>query len=319
MSGAPVICLLGPTASGKTALALPLAERLNAEIISVDSALVYRGMDIGTAKPDREEQARVRHHLIDIVEVDEPYSAARFATDAKRAIDEVRSRGKVALLVGGTFLYCKALIEGLAHMPEADPVVRQELADALLARGPEALHADLAQVDPQAAARIHRNDPQRLLRALEVYRLTGRPLTELQADTRPVLDETVLSFALVPEQRSWLHGRIAARLDLMEAAGLVDEVRDLAARGFSRDLPSLKCVGYRQVLEAMDQADLGSWKQAALVATRQLAKRQLTWLRGMQDIQHIPCCQLTPDQQLAHVERSLSMCVERPFAGKLKQ
>lgn len=301
----PVVCLLGPTASGKTTLALELAELLNAEIVSVDSALVYRGMDIGTAKPSLDEQRRVVHHLIDIVDPDVAYSAARFAEDARIAIDKIQQSGKHALLVGGTFLYYKALVEGLAPLPEADTRVRKQLVEEMAELGSAALHAELEVVDPQAAARIHRNDPQRLLRALEVYRLTGRPLSDLQAQTHPVLKEPVVTFALMPESRAWLHHRIEARLEMMEAAGFLEEVRGLAARGLPRELPALKSVGYRQVLEALDAGDLTQWKHKALVATRQLAKRQLTWLRGMEGIKRIVCDQLTLQQQLDQIRDGL--------------
>lgn len=299
MNDSRIVCLLGPTASGKTALALPLAEALDAEIVSIDSALVYRGLDIGSAKPSPEELARVPHHLIDIVDIDDVYSAARFAEDAVAAIADIRARGRRPLLVGGTFLYYKALFDGLAPMPKADPEQRRALATALRERGAEALHTELASIDPEAAKRIHQNDPQRLLRALEVFRVSGQTLTDLQRQTRPACAEAAVTVALVPESRSWLHDRIARRLDEMQAAGFVEEVRALAARGLSRDLPSLKSVGYRQVLDALDRGAPDTWKPAALAATRQLAKRQLTWLRGMTDLKRLPCDTLSAEQQLA--------------------
>ncbi len=298
MTHPPPIFLLGPTASGKTALALPLAEALDAEIVSIDSALVYRGMDIGSAKPDAEELARVPHHLIDIVAPDEPYSAARFADDALAAIRSIRSRGRRVLLVGGTFLYYKVLVEGMAPMPPANVEVRRQLSESLAEQGSEALHAELRSIDPVAAERIHPNDPQRLLRALEVFRVSGQTLTALQANTRPLLTEEVRAIALVPDSRAWLHGRIARRLDAMEDAGFLDEVRRLAALELPRDLPALKSVGYRQALDALHAGDISAWKAAALVATRQLAKRQLTWLRSLEGIEHIACDQLSIDQQL---------------------
>ena len=303
-SPAPLVCLIGPTASGKSALSLPLAEALGAEIVSVDSAQVYRGMDIGTAKPSRAERARVPHHLIDIADPAEPYSAARFVADATKAIREVRSRGRRPLLAGGTVLYFNALQHGLAPMPAADPATREALAAELASRGAAALHAELRAVDPAAAARIHERDPQRLLRALEVHRLTGTPLSELQRRTRPAIPGAFAKLALVPTERAWLHARIRARLARMVEAGLLDEVRALRARGdLHPGLPAVRSVGYRQAwahLEALEGEAQGGapveapsgqapWTQSALAATRQLAKRQLTWLRGMDDAVTLAC------------------------------
>ena len=291
----PVVFLIGPTASGKSALALPLAEALDAEIVSVDSAQCYRGMDVGTAKPSPVERARVPHHLIDVVEPQDPYSAARFADDALAAIREVRARGRRPLLVGGTVLYFNALQHGLAPMPAADPALRAALAAELAARGAAALHAELARVDPAAAARIHPNDPQRVQRALEVYRACGTPLSVLQRRTRPALAEPVVKLALVPGDRAWLHARIRARFARMLEHGLLDEVVALRARpGVHAGLPSMRAVGYRQAwehLDALERGDAaeGAWVARAVAATRQLAKRQLTWLRGMADAGTLTC------------------------------
>ncbi len=292
MSGvaAPVVFLIGPTASGKSALSLPLAEALDAEIVSVDSAQVYRGMDIGTAKPSAAERARVPHHLIDIVEPVDPYSAARFVDDALAAIEGIAARGRRALLCGGTVLYFNALQHGLAPMPAANPALRAALAAELASRGASALHAELARVDPVAAARIHPNDPQRLLRALEVWRASGTPLSELQAATVPALGAPIVKLALVPGSRAWLHARIERRLDAMLGAGLLDEARALRALpGYDPALPAMRSVGYRQALEHLDGRGGPDWRSRALAATRQLAKRQLTWLRGMDDVVNLAC------------------------------
>ena len=292
----PLVCLIGPTASGKSALALALAGALDAEIVSVDSAQVYRGMDIGTAKPSAAERARVPHHLIDLVDPADPYSAARFVGDALRSIADVRSRGRRPLLVGGTVLYFNALQHGLAPMPGADPALRAALAGELAERGAPALHAELRRVDPAAGARIHERDPQRLLRALEVFRATGTPLSTLQRATRPAHPGPFLKLALVPASRAWLHARIRARFAVMLEAGLLDEVRRLRARGdLAPSLPAVRSVGYRQAwahldaCEAAGTAGAEPWVQAAIAATRQLAKRQLTWLRGMDDAVTLAC------------------------------
>ena len=279
-----VLALAGPTASGKTAASLHLARLLGAEIISVDSALVYRGMDIGTAKPTRDELAQAPHHLIDIRDPSQAYSAAQFAADATRLVGEIAARGRVALLVGGTMLYFKALFEGLDAMPPADAAIRESVAHEAAQRGWPAMHADLAAVDPATAARLAPNDAQRIGRALEVFRATGKPLSAFQTGggkggVRPA---TLLS--LEPTDRAWLHERIAARFDAMLRGGFLDEVKALRVRGdLHAGLSSMRCVGYRQAWEALD----GAWPMAQLrdrgiFATRQLAKRQLTWLRGMQ-------------------------------------
>jgi tRNA dimethylallyltransferase len=274
--------LAGPTASGKTGLALALAERVPLEIISVDSALVFRGMDIGTAKPDADERAAVPHHLIDVLDPSEAYSAARFAADARRLITDINARGRLALLVGGTMLYFKALVDGLDALPEADADVRAQLDARAAAEGWPSLHAELARVDPATAARLAPHDAQRIQRALEVWQLTGRPLSAHHGQ-RAVPGLPLPLVALEPVSRAWLHERIARRFDAMLAAGFVDEVRALRARGdLHPDLPSMRCVGYRQAWEALDAGDLGPLRERGIAATRQLAKRQLTWLRSMQ-------------------------------------
>jgi tRNA dimethylallyltransferase len=278
----PLNCIVGPTAAGKTALSLALAERLGAEIISADSAQVYRGMDIGSAKPAVAERARVPHWLIDVREPDEPYSAAEFAADAEAAILDIESRGRWPLVVGGTMLYVRALVHGLSPLPPADPALRAKLAAELAARGVSALHAELAQVDPVAAARIHRNDPQRILRALEVWRLTGTPISALQGAWRAPPRRPARLLALSPPTRTVLHRRIEQRVDRMIEAGLLAEVRLLMARfGPHRELPALRAVGYRQAWRhLLGEYDFATFRAKTIHATRQLAKRQLTWLRG---------------------------------------
>lgn len=282
------LCLAGPTAAGKTAVALAFATRRPVEVISVDSALVYRGLDIGTAKPSAAERAAVPHHLVDILDPTEPYSAARFVADATRLIDEIRARGRLPLLVGGTMLYFKALREGLDAMPAADPAVRAALDARAAADGWPALHAELARVDPATAARLAPNDAQRVQRALEVWQLSGRPLSawqgghQAQGAPRAVAADMPM-VSLEPDARAWLHQRIAERFDAMLAAGLVDEVRALRARGdLHPDLPAMRCVGYRQAWAALEHGTLDGLRDAGIAATRQLAKRQLTWLRSTQ-------------------------------------
>jgi tRNA dimethylallyltransferase len=287
-----VVALAGPTASGKSAAALVLAEKLQAEIVSVDSALVYRGMDIGTAKPTPDERARIVHHLIDIRDPLQAYSAAEFAGDAQQLAAQIRSRGRRVVLVGGTMLYFKALFEGLAAMPPADPALRAAIEAEAAAAGWPALHAQLAQVDPATAARLAGNDAQRIQRALEVFRLTGRPLSQFHegGSNGPALRPD-LFLSLEPADRGWLHERIAQRFDAMLAAGFLDEVRALRERGdLHADLPSMRCVGYRQAWEALDGTwPLASVRERGIAATRQLAKRQLTWLRGMPGRRVIAC------------------------------
>jgi tRNA dimethylallyltransferase len=273
---------MGPTAAGKTGLAVELVAHLPCDIVSVDSALVYRGMDIGTAKPTPEVLARAPHRLVDICDPSEAYSAARFRDDALREMAGIAAAGRVPLLVGGTMLYFRALEHGLADLPSADPIVRGRLEAELRAVGPAALHARLAAVDPAAAARIHPNDPQRILRALEVWQLTGRPLSELQASGEAVhLPYDVCRIVCAPRDRAVLAQRIAGRFAQMLADGLEEEVaRLLALPGVTRDLPSMRSVGYRQVAAWLaGEIDRAEMVEAAVRATRQLAKRQMTWLR----------------------------------------
>ena len=295
------IALAGPTASGKSAASLALARHWPVEIVSVDSALVYRGMDIGTAKPTPAEQAQVPHHLIDLIEPTEAYSAAAFVRDATRLVDQIAARGRTAVLVGGTLLYFKALMHGLSDMPPADPAVRRALEAQARERGWPALHAELARVDPVTAARLAPNDAQRIQRALEVHALSGRPISAFQtgraANHRNPLPPGGF-ISLEPAQRGWLHERIAQRFDAMLAAGLIDEVRGLRNRGdLHPDLPSMRCVGYRQTWEALDAAGGGplteteraKLRDRGIFATRQLAKRQLTGLRSLPERVVVPC------------------------------
>ncbi len=303
------LCIAGPTACGKTAAALALAQRFAVEIISVDSALVYRGMDIGTAKPSAAELAAVPHHLINIRDPLQAYSAAMFVADATRLMAEIQARGRRPLLVGGTMLYFKALFDGLDAMPAADPAVRAQIATDAQQRGWPALHEALAAVDPVTAQRLAPNDSQRIQRALEVWHTTGQPLSAFhQRDkagprTGPVSPRALIS--LEPQDRAWLHERIAQRFDAMLAAGFVDEVQRLRARGdLSADLPSMRCVGYRQAWESLDGTyPMAALRERGIAATRQLAKRQITWLRSMPQRQVVACD--APDalaQVLARVE-----------------
>ncbi|MGA8784412.1 MAG: tRNA (adenosine(37)-N6)-dimethylallyltransferase MiaA [Polaromonas sp.] len=305
----PYIALAGPTASGKTAAALAIAQRHPVEIISVDSALVYRGMDIGTAKPTADELAAVPHHLIDIRDPLNAYSAAEFVLDAQRLIEDISARGKLPLLVGGTMLYFKALFDGLDDMPKADPAIRAELASEAAARGWPALHAELAHVDPVTAARLEPNDSQRISRALEVFRVSGQPLSffHQRNATKKIANDghfegAASLISLEPTDRAWLHGRIAQRFDAMLAAGFLDEVKALRARGdLTPDLPSMRCVGYRQAWEVSDALEaqglgghiplkaLSELRDKGIFATRQLAKRQITWLRSMPQRRVVAC------------------------------
>lgn len=277
----PAVLLMGPTASGKTATALRWARRGRFGLVSADSALVYRGMDIGTAKPSPAEQAECPHHLVDIRDPHEPYSAAEFAQDATRAMHALTAAGQVPVLVGGTGLYLRALLGGLSPMPAADPAVRAVLEADAAARGWPALHVELARVDPAAAARIRPNDPQRIQRALEVYRLTGVPISTLQAAPGPRAPFRVLKLVVCPLGREVLHARIAQRFDQMLQQGFLDEVRRLAADPrLHPDVPSMRAVGYRQALEHLaGRTDAAGFRAAGIHATRQLAKRQRTWLR----------------------------------------
>jgi len=281
----PVVLLMGPTASGKSAVALELAARLPVEIVSVDSAQVYRGMDIGTAKPDGETRARVRHHLLDLIDPDQAYSAARFRIDALAAIADIRARGRVPLLVGGTMLYFKALREGLSDLPPANAAVRARLDTRAADEGWRSLHAELARLDPATAARLDPTDSQRIQRALEVYELSGRPISALQGARREPADAGFVSLALVPQDRAELHRRIANRFDAMLAAGLVDELSGLRQRfRLDASMPSMRCVGYRQAWQFIDGVcDCDELRARGAAATRQLARRQLTWLRSLQE------------------------------------
>ena len=292
----PAILLMGPTASGKTALAMALAQRFPVELISVDSAQVFREMNVGTAKPDAATLKAFPHHLIDLISPEESYSAARFCSDALAAMAEISARGKVPLLVGGTMLYFKALREGLAELPQACQQTRASIDAQAAAEGWPAVHAELAQVDPVSAARLHPTDSQRVQRALEVYRLAGRPLSALLAaahDHAPRYD--FLAVGLLPSDRSVLHQRIAERFDAMLKAGLEDEVTQLRQKyRLTADLPSMRCVGYRQVWEVQDgTAPRGEMRERGIYATRQLAKRQITWLSNTLKPETFDC--LAPD------------------------
>ena len=278
---------MGPTASGKTALALELAEALPLEIVSVDSAQVFRDMNIGTAKPDAPTLARFPHRLIDLISPEQRYSAAQFCADARQEMARITAAGRVPLLVGGTMLYFKALSEGLAELPQADPALRAAIDLEAAAAGWPALHAELALLDPATAARLAPNDAQRIQRALEVVRTSGRPLTEFFAAQReaalPSLPYRALTLALVPEDRAVLHRRIAERFSAMLEAGLVEEVESLRSKyRLTADLPAMRCVGYRQVWEMLEgRLSSGELRERGIFATRQFAKRQLTWLRKM--------------------------------------
>lgn len=320
------LALAGPTASGKTAAALAIAQLARqmsrpVEIISVDSALVYRGMDIGTAKPTAQEQAEAPHHLIDIRDPREAYSAADFVRDAHALILAIHARGHTPLLVGGTMLYFKALLEGLDDLPGADPQVRAELEAQARTHGWAALHAELSRLDPVTAQRLPPGDSQRIQRALEVYRLTGRPLSSFhtQTDERtpsPLAQATTL-ISLEPLERAWLHARIAQRFEAMLAAGLLDEVRALRARGdLHPDLPAMRCVGYRQAWEWLDAQgtanapSMATLRERGIAATRQLAKRQITWLRSMPQRQVVACD--APDALAQVLARARSLLEVRP-------
>jgi len=304
------LCLAGPTASGKTAAALALAQAHALEIISVDSALVYRGMDIGTAKPTATELAAVPHHLINIRDPLHAYSAADFVRDAQALMVDITARGKLPVLVGGTLLYFKALMDGIDDMPKADAAVRAALEREAAEHGWPALHAELARVDPVTAARLNPADTQRIQRALEVFRISGQPMSFFHTsktiatradsvrarglnDTKNDLgdDDSPLLISLEPQDRAWLHARIAQRFDAMLAQGFLDEVLALRARGdLHPDLPSMRCVGYRQAWEALDgTSPLAEWRDKGVFATRQLAKRQITWLRSMPQRQVVAC------------------------------
>ncbi len=295
----PAIFLMGPTASGKTALAVRLVERFPLEIISVDSALVYRGMDIGTAKPDAATLARAPHHLLDIRDPTEAYSAAAFRDDARRLMTDISTRGTVPLLVGGTMLYFRALLHGLDDLPRADATLRKKLETEAAARGWPALHAELAAVDPATAARLAPNDSQRIGRALEIYRLTGTPMSALLDRERSELPYRVLQLALIPSDRAVLHRRIAGRFDAMLAEGLLEEVKALRRDpALDADVPAMRAVGYRQAWACLDgDIDLATLRERGIAATRQLAKRQLTWLRSWPGATPLDCLAADLEEQ----------------------
>ncbi|EGR2797886.1 tRNA (adenosine(37)-N6)-dimethylallyltransferase MiaA [Vibrio navarrensis] len=278
--------LMGPTASGKTELAIRLRQKYPVEIISVDSALIYKGMDIGTAKPDEREQQLAPHRLIDILDPAQSYSAANFRRDALQAMNEIASQGKIPLLVGGTMLYFKALLEGLSPLPAANPEIRQQIEQEALTKGWSVLHDELKEIDPVSAARIHPNDPQRLSRALEVFRISGKTLTELTQTKGETLPFRVKQFAIAPKDRAELHRRIELRFDKMMEAGFEQEMKTLHAReDLHPDLPSIRCVGYRQMWDYLDgNGTLDEAIYRGICATRQLAKRQITWLRSWDNL-----------------------------------
>jgi len=305
----PAILLMGPTASGKTAVAAQLATTLPCEIISVDSALVYKGMDIGTAKPDAELLKRAPHHLIDVIEPHESYSAARFRDDALALMREITERGNIPLLVGGTMLYFKALVEGLNDLPEADSTIRLIIETMADEEGWPAVHEKLRKVDPETAARLEPNDAQRIQRALEIYFLAGKSMTDLLKKPKYVyFPYTPIRIALLPEDRAMLHERIALRFDAMLEAGLVDELRGLRETyGLEAELPSMRCVGYRQAWDFLEnRISRAELREQGIAATRQLAKRQLTWLRGMSDYTEFDCLAANVgDLVLEYVRREL--------------
>ncbi len=305
-SAPPAIFIMGPTASGKTALAMSLLEHLPVELISVDSALIYRGMDVGTAKPTAEELSHAPHRLIDILDPSEAYSAADFRADALREMAEITARNKIPLLVGGTMMYFKALLEGLSPLPPADADVRQRIEAQAAESGWESLHAQLREIDPVAALRIHPNDPQRLSRALEVFFISGKTLTELTKISGETLPYHVHQFAIAPTRRELLHERIEQRFSQMLLNGFEDEVRTLKARGdLHTDLPSIRCVGYRQMWSYLSgETDYDDMVYRGVCATRQLAKRQMTWLRGWEGVEWLDTEK--PDEALSRVIQVVS-------------
>lgn len=301
------IFLMGPTASGKTALAAELYKHLPVEVVSVDSALIYRGMDIGTAKPTQQELDETPHRLIDIRDPSEAYSAADFRADALTEMADIVNRGRIPLLVGGTMLYFKALLEGLSPLPSADPEVRKRIESEAMQLGWASLHQRLQQIDPIAAARIHQNDPQRLSRALEVFYISGKILTELTQIAGETLPYRVHQFAIAPSSRELLHQRIEVRFHQMIAAGFEDEVRQLMARGdLHTDLPSMRCVGYRQMWMYLNgEIDHDDMVYRGICATRQLSKRQMTWLRGWENVDWLDSEQLK--NAMERVTRAISV------------
>lgn len=295
----PVLCIMGPTASGKTALAIKAAKALNGEVISVDSALVYRHMNIGTAKPNAQEQSGVVHHLIDIISPQDSYSVANFVGDAQTAIEDIIAKGKLPILAGGTMMYFNALINGLNKLPEADPAVRIKIGEMSLS----AIHTRLSEVDPQSALRINPSDSQRLGRALEVYMVSGKSLTDWQMQQKVLLPFNFIQFSIMPAQRSTLHELIAQRFDLMLANGLIAEVEELLLRFIlDPDMPSMRCVGYRQVWQYLrGEYCHDEMRERGVIATRQLAKRQLTWLRAWKDITALESADCNNLQRLVQI------------------
>jgi len=300
---------MGPTASGKTRLALDLARVLPLEVVSVDSAQVYRDMNVGTAKPSAAQRAAVPHHLIDIIDPTEAYSAARFREDALRLMREITARRRIPLLVGGTMLYFKALREGLSDLPESDAKVRADIDAAAAQRGSQALHAELARVDPETATRLKPTDAQRIQRALEIFRISGKPMSQLlRRGKSAALPFRLIELALVPSDRGALHRRIEERFDAMLERGLVEELRALRERYALRPgLPSMRCVGYRQVWQFLEgQIDRDELRNRGIFATRQLAKRQLTWLRATPEIRTFDCLDLAVSaKSIAFVRREI--------------
>lgn len=300
------IFIMGPTASGKTDLAIKLKALIPVELISVDSALIYKGMDIGTAKPTAQELEKAPHRLINILDPSESYSAADFRRDALREMDEITKAGKIPLLVGGTMLYYKALLEGLSPLPSSVPEIREQIEREAQEKGWDVLHQELAQIDPVSAERIHPNDPQRLSRALEVFRISGKTLTELTQTKGETLPYDAVQFAIAPQERSVLHQRIEQRFDLMMNAGFEEEVRQLYQRDdLHADLPSIRCVGYRQMWDYLDgKIDRDEAIFRGICATRQLAKRQITWLRGWKEVTWLDT--FTPEENLKTILQTIS-------------
>lgn len=310
------ICIMGPTAMGKTEIAIALAERFPCRIISVDSALIYRGMDIGTAKPDSRILQHTPHHLIDIRDPDESYSVAEFCADAMREIEQAHAQNRIPLLVGGTMMYFHALEHGITPLPHSDPIVRRRLQNDMEQKGLSSLHARLRQVDPESAHSIHPNDPQRIQRALEVYEITGIPLSELHKKTSITPLARLFKLALIPTDRSRLHARIAQRFKQMLRTGLIDEVRTLRQKySLNAKLPSMRCVGYRQTWCYLEgDYDQTTLLEKGIAATRQLAKRQLTWVRGSNNSVIVSTNPDRPDDVFQHVQNKLenSGYLERP-------